>query len=115
VIVFVDLGLVGEEDEEVGVATVAETGCGALAKLLLDAGEPAFGALLRVVGAIEEICTIGAVAYGKEDVGSAGLEGEPGLRGEGVARVVAIGDEAVGGIAAACELLVDGALGIGGA
>ena len=73
VIVLVDGGLVGEEDEEVGVATVAEAGCGFLAELLLDAGEPALGALLRVVGAVEEIGTVGAVAGGEEDVSCAGF------------------------------------------
>ncbi len=45
VVVFVDGGLVDEEDEEIGVATVAEAGGGLWAELLLDAGEPAFGAL----------------------------------------------------------------------
>ena len=45
VVVFVDGGLVDKEDEEVGVAAVAEAGGGLRAELLLDAGEPAFGAL----------------------------------------------------------------------
>ncbi len=45
VVVLVDGGAVDEEDEEVGVAAVAEAGGGLLAELLLDAGEPAFGAL----------------------------------------------------------------------
>ena len=45
VVVFVDGRLVDEENEEVGVAAVAEAGGGLGAELLLDAGEPALGAL----------------------------------------------------------------------
>ncbi len=45
VVVLVDGGLVDEEDEEIGVAAVAEAGGGLRAELLLDGGEPAFGAL----------------------------------------------------------------------
>ena len=45
VVVFVDGGLVDEEHEEVGMPAVAEAGGGLGAELLLDAGEPAFGAL----------------------------------------------------------------------
>jgi hypothetical protein len=45
VVVLVDGGLVDEEDEEVGVAAVAEAGGGLRAELLLDAGKPALGAL----------------------------------------------------------------------
>ncbi len=41
VVVLVDLRLVDEENEEVGVASVAEAGGSLLAKLLLNAGEPA--------------------------------------------------------------------------
>jgi hypothetical protein len=37
------------------------------------------------------------------------------LGGEGVAAVVAVGDEAVGGVAAANELFSDGAVGVGSA
>ena len=44
VVVLVDGGLILEEDEEVGVAAIAEAGGGLQAELLLDAGEPAFGA-----------------------------------------------------------------------
>ena len=97
------------------MAAVAEAGGGLLAELLLNAGEPAFGALPRGVRAVEEVGAVGAVAGGEEDVGGAGLEVEPGLGGERVAAVVAVGDEAVGGIAAAGELLGDWPAGIGGA
>ena len=45
VVVLVDGGLIDEENEEVGVAAVAEAGGGLRAELLLDAGEPALGAL----------------------------------------------------------------------
>ena len=84
VVVLVDGGLVDEEDEEVGVAAVAEASCGLGAELLLDAGEPAFGALPGWVRAVELVRAVGAVAGGEEDVGCAGFGGEPGLRGEGV-------------------------------
>ena len=72
VVVLVDGGLVDEEDEEVGVAAVAEAGGGLRAELLLDGGEPAFGALPGVVGAVELVGAVGAVAGGEEDVGGAG-------------------------------------------
>ena len=115
VVVFVDGGLVGEEDEEVGVAAVAIAGGGLLAQLLLNAGEPAFGALPRWVRAVEEIRAVGTVAGGEEDVGCAGLGGEPGLGRESVRGVVTVGDEAVGGVAAGGELFGEPALRVGGA
>jgi len=123
VVVLVDGRLVDEEDEEVGVAVVAEAGGGLLAELLLDAGEPALGALPRGVRAVKLVGSVGAVAGGEEDVGCVvrgaglpgGFPGEPGFRGEGVARVVSVWDEAVGGVAAAGELFGNGALGDGGA
>jgi hypothetical protein len=111
--------VVDQEDEEVGVAAVSEAGGGVGAELLLDGREPGFGAFVGVVGAVEEIGSVGAVAGGEEDVASvlwgAGFWGEPGFRGEGVRGVVAVGDEAVGGVAAAGELLGEGPTGVGGA
>ena len=72
-VVLVVGGVVAEEDELVGVAEVAEAGGGARAELLLDAGEPGLGALPGVVGAVEEIGAVGAVAGGEQNVGGAGL------------------------------------------
>ena len=45
VVVLVDGGLAYEEDEDIGVAAVAEAGGGLRSELLLDGGYPAFGAL----------------------------------------------------------------------
>ena len=66
VVVAVVVGIVEEEDEEVGVAAIGVAGGGALAELLLDGGEPALGALPGVVGAVELVGSVGAVAGGEE-------------------------------------------------
>ena len=58
---------------------------GALAELLLDACEPALGALPGVIRAIELVGAVGAVAGGEQDVGGAGFGFDPGLAGEGIA------------------------------
>jgi hypothetical protein len=112
VVVLVDGGLVDEENEEIGVAAIAEAGGGLGAELLLDGGVPALGALPRWVRAVELVGSIGAIAGGQEDVGGvvggAGLEVEPGLGGGGEGVVAAIVDEAVGGVAAAGELFGEG-------
>ena len=115
VVVLVDGGLADEEDEEVRVAAVAEAGGGVGAELLLDGGEVALGALPRRVGAVEEVSAVGTVAGGEEDVGGSCFCLQPGLAGCGVGGVVAIGDEAVGLIAAGGELLGEGAGGVCGA
>ena len=72
VVVLVDGGLADDEDEEVGVAEVAEAGGGSRAELLLDAAEPGFGALPLGVVAVEVVGAVGAVAGGEEDVGGTG-------------------------------------------
>src|SRR5271167_324077 len=98
VVVLIDAGLSVVENEEVGVAEVAEIRGGPLPKLLLEGGEPALGALPGVVGAVEVVSPVGAVAAGKEQVGGAEAGVDPGLRGERVRVIAAVGHEAVGGV-----------------
>ena len=96
------------------MAEVAEVRGGLLPELLLQGGEPALGALPRVVEPVEVVGAVGAVAAGEEKVGGAEAGVEPALGGQRVRVVAAIGHEAVGGVAAAGELLGCGARLVGG-
>ena len=62
VVVLVDRRIVAQQNELVGVAAIAEGRDGAAAQLLARGGEPALGALPRVVGAVELVGAEGAIA-----------------------------------------------------
>ena len=95
------------------MAQIAEAGRRLLAKLLLDAGQPSLGALPGVVRAIELVRAVGPVAGRKQNVGRTRLGLQPTLAGKCVAAVVAVGDEAVRGVAAAGQLLGKWPRGVG--
>ncbi len=82
---------------------------------MLDAGEPALGALPRGVWAVKTGWHRTDGRCRLEECPLCRLGCEPGFGGEGVAAVVAVWNEAVGGVAAAGELFGEGAVGVGSA
>jgi len=104
-VVFVNCGIVPEQDKFVGMATVTKGHAGVCSQILADGGKPAFGAFPGRKIAIELISSEGTIASCKEKVGFTKLTLEPGFGGCRATSVIPVRAETARNISAAGELL----------